>query len=373
MKHLKIKDIIVNTSPEKVPIGTIPYIEIGDIDIFNKTYQYKDKKSVSGAKYALKDSIIVSTVRPTRGAISIIKEEKIAVSNAFAIINVDKEQCNYKYLFYMINSNKFYEYLGSNSKGATYPTCSREDVYNYEIVLPSLEEQNKIVKIFENISNNTNIKKQQILSLEQLVKSQFIEMFGNGNKWNITTLESVSNKITDGEHGTVPRQSYGNLYLMARNITDDSKLDLDEVSFISDEVFNKLYSRCNPEEGDILLVCVGATIGKVALVPKMDRFSLARSVALIKTNNSLINNIYLLHLIKDDFVQSQIKMSIHGGAQSGLYTNMIKKIKISLPPIELQNKFAGIVKQIDKQKYEFEKQLEKLKELQESLMKEYFG
>ena len=56
-----------------------------------------------------------------------------------------------------------------------------------------------------------------------------------------------------------------------------------------------------------------------------------------------------------------------------LYLNDIKKILIAVPPIELQNQFAEIVKQIDKQKFEIQKNLEEMQKLQESLMNKYFG
>ena len=62
-----------------------------------------------------------------------------------------------------------------------------------------------------------------------------------------------------------------------------------------------------------------------------------------------------------------------GGNQPNLNLDMIKNFEIILPPIELQNNFAEIVEQIDKQKFEFEKSLKKLEELQASLMQEYFG
>ena len=176
-------------------------------------------------------------------------------------------------------------------------------------------------------------------------------MFEN-NEWNEVVLNDVSIKITDGEHGTVPRVEHGRLYLMARNITDTNKIDLTEVSYIPEESHKKIFSRCNPEKDDLLLVCVGATVGKVALVPDMDEFSMARSVALIKPNKQLINSLFLLSLMKSDYMQFQINNCTHVAAQAGLYTNMIKELKFKLPPIELQNKFADFVKQVDKQKFE---------------------
>lgn len=176
-------------------------------------------------------------------------------------------------------------------------------------------------------------------------------MFGNYFQDEyLTELKNVSNKITDGEHGTVPRVENGILYLMARNIDIDNSLSFKEVSYIDKSIHNKIYSRCNPEYDDLMIVCVGATIGKVALVPKMEPFSIARSIALIKYNREKINGKYILWLFNLDYMKSQMKNNSNESAQAGLYIGKIKELKIPLPPIELQNQFADFVKVIDKLK-----------------------
>ena len=174
-----IRNLLNDNLNEKVKIGTVPYIEIGDINIETKKYSLKDKGAVGGAKYAYKNNILVSTVRPTRGAITIVNENKIAVSSAFTILNVNEKICNYRFLFYYLNNENFFEYLGSNSKGATYPTCSKDDVLDYEIILPDIDTQNKIVSLFDNITKNIFLKNEQINLCNNLIKSQFVEMFGD--------------------------------------------------------------------------------------------------------------------------------------------------------------------------------------------------
>ncbi len=362
MKYLKIKDIIINNSFEKVPVGTSPYIEIGDIDIFSKKYQYKDKKSVSGAKYALKDSIIVSTVRPTRGAISIVNEDKIAVSNAFAIINVDKNQCNYKYIFYMINNQKFYDYLGSNSFGAAYPTCSKEDVYNYEIVLPSLDEQNKIVKIFDNIFDSISIKNQQILHFEQLVKSQFTEMFGN-NKCKKNMLKNIS-KFQQGTQVPVEEQK-------------EEKIDgynrflriIDYTQAPQKPRFVRTKGRLIDEKS-VVVVRYGATAG---FVGRGYSGILANNLFEIIPDEKVITKDYLYMALKYGSFEDEINKKSFGAAMPALSFEMVKDIMIETPSIELQNNFVYFFDQVNVQRLKFEKQLEKLKELRESFIKEYFG
>ena len=75
-----------NCKLQKADIGTVPYLEIGDIDIDTKCYTLKNKPSVAGANFVVKDDILISLVRPTRGAIVKIDDECISASNAFCVL-----------------------------------------------------------------------------------------------------------------------------------------------------------------------------------------------------------------------------------------------------------------------------------------------
>ena len=203
-------------------------------------------------------------------------------------------------------------------------------------------------------------------------------MFGdpvqNPMNWMTGYMKDITIKITDGEHGTVPRcEDEGFLYLMARNVTQQNSLDLSEISYIPEEYHKKIYKRCNPEKGDLILVCVGATVGKSCLIPEMKEFSMARSLALLKPDYTKINSDFLLYLVSSFYIQNQIQNCVHAAAQAGLYTNMINKLKVYIPPISLQNDFAAFVQQIDKSKFAVQKSLEKTEILYKSLMQTYFG
>ena len=71
--------------------------------------------------------------------------------------------------------------------------------------------------------------------------------------------------------------------------------DRTEVDYLSNEDHSRIFKRCNPKKGDLLLVCVGATIGRVCLMPDNEEYSLARSVALIKPKKTFLNSLFLLY------------------------------------------------------------------------------
>lgn len=178
----KIKDFLIEKNYEKAPKGTNPYIEIGDINLENNTYKIKEKASVSGAVYANKGDIIVSTVRPTRGAIAIIKEDKIAVSNAFAVLTFDEKKCSNEFIKYILLSKKFLKYLGKHSTGATYPTCSKEDIIDYEIELPELNVQLKFIDELNNLNKYIELKHNIMNDLDKLIKNKMELLLKKSNK-----------------------------------------------------------------------------------------------------------------------------------------------------------------------------------------------
>lgn len=227
-------------------------------------------------------------------------------------------------------------------KDSAYPSIGLPDIDNLEIPLPPLPTQKRIAEILD-AADALRRKDQELLKkCDELAQAIFIDMFGdpvkNEKGWDVKKLDDVCLKITDGEHGTVSRLANGKPYLMARNIRDGF-IDFTETDFISEADHNRIFKRCNPEKGDLLLVCVGATIGRVCLMNSNDEFSLARSVALIKPTKNLINSKFLFSIFKSDFIQLQIKAANNSSAQAGLYTGKIKDLNIFIPPIELQNEF----------------------------------
>lgn len=169
---IKIKEIVINKACKKAEVGLSPYIEIGDIDTFNKTIIFKDKESVKGSIIASQDSVLVSKVRPDRGAVHILKEDQI-VTNGFSILNVNTAKSSPSFLFYCIAWNKdFYYQMSRLSAGSTYPTVEDEDILGYSI--PYIDENiqkeyvekiDQIYIAFKNIESKINKTKKLLNTL----------------------------------------------------------------------------------------------------------------------------------------------------------------------------------------------------------------
>lgn len=379
-------DIVSGGTPSRSNVefwheGTIPWIKIGNIKekYVSEADEYITQAGLDGSSTKmLAKGTVLYTIFATLGEVGILGIDACTNQAIAGLTIKDTKKLNTDYLYYYLKSKK--SYVNNVGRGVAQNNINMSILKSFEVPLPKLSEQTEIVKIIDKVSKIIKERQQELQLLDTLIKARFVELFGDINTnihgWQMCRFEDITTKITDGEHGTVPRveKEEGYLYFMARNITKEGLIDLTETAYVPADVHQKIYKRCNPEVDDILLVCVGATIGKSTLVTEeLGEFSMARSVALLKPDRDVVNSIFLINLLKSDAIQNDISNCAHAAAQAGLYTNMIKSLDAFLPPIELQKQFADFVKQVDKSKFAVQKALDEAQLLFDSLMQKYFG
>ena len=155
--------------------------------------------------------------------------------------------------------------------------------------------------------------------------------------WEWCRLQDITSKITDGDHKTPPRLNAGKTLLSAKNVRD-GYVCFENTDFISQEDFDKSRERCLPEEGDLMIVSVGGTIGRSSLVSSNSDFALVRSVALIKPIG--FNSQYLKLTADSPLLQQSIHENKRGGAQPCLYLSEISKFCFPLPPLGEQQRIV---------------------------------
>lgn len=174
LEEILSKDCFIT---KKAKSGEIPYVEIGDINILSKDIILKDKPAVSGSKYAVFRDIIISKVRPTRGAIAMINLEKVAVSNAFTIIR-SNERFNQELLFALLAYNDhFLYYLGEKSTGSTYPTVSDSDILSYKIPIIDKRNQEKLLSILLSLQQYSYLCESNINAIKKIWKQIIDQIF----------------------------------------------------------------------------------------------------------------------------------------------------------------------------------------------------
>ena len=274
-----------------------------------------------------------------------------------------------EYLYFFLKSKT--DYLNSLGRGATFKEISKSIVESIEIPLPEVNQQKGIAEKFKKLEQLISLRKQQLTKLDELVKARFVEMFGDISNSRKVPMQDVCKIITDGTHQPPKFVLSGIPFLFVSNIVTN-EIHYDAEKFISEETYNELIKRTPIEVGDVLLSTVGS-YGHPAVVKENKPFCFQRHIAYLKPNNSVVNSEYLRCAILSTDLQRQIDESVKGIAQKTLNLSEIRKLRLPLPSLSLQNQFAAFVERVDQQKQTVQQSLEKLELMKKALMQEYFG
>ena len=353
--------------------GTIPWVKISDIKD-----KYLDATEERITKLGLENSsakifpagTILYTIFATLGEVCILNIEA-ATNQAISGIQLESEQVDKNYLYHYLSSLK--STVNNIGRGVAQNNINMTILRNFEIPLPPLDEQRRIAAVLDKVSDLIAKRRTQLDKLDELVKSRFIEMFGdtvlNPYDWNKDFLGTVCN-VRDGTHDSPQYYQIGYPLVTSKNVTA-GKIDLSNCSLISEADYNKINERSKVDKGDIIMPMIG-TVGKPVIVEIEPNFAI-KNVALIKFRQaSKVLNIYIRTLLQSDYFDDAVISKIRGGTQKFISLGDIRNLEVLVPPIELQNQFAAFVKQTDKSKLAIQKNLEKLEILRKSLMQKYF-
>jgi len=243
-----------------------------------------------------------------------------------------------------------------------------------KIPLPPLPVQKKIVAILDKADRTRRLHKEVEGHIDQFLKSVFIEMFGdpvtNPKGWEVKKLEDICDRITDGEHITPKRSDQGIFLLSARNIHNHN-IKLGDVDFIDENEYRRISRRIRPQKGDILVSCSG-TIGRVARVKDDVPFQMVRSVALLRPIIQKANPVYLEFGFDTNNIKGQIRRAVNQSSQANLFQGKIRKLKLPLPPLPLQQKFATIVENAEQLRQQHQQSSQETNDLFNALIQKAF-
>ena len=252
-----------------------------------------------------------------------------------------------KYLYFFLSSKR--DYLNSLGRGATFKEISKTIVENIEIPLPEMAEQKVISTRFENLMKLIQLRKTELEKLDQLVKSRFIELFGdpqtNPFKYKQAKLSDVATYYNGLTYKPENVAEIGTIVLRSSNI-QNSQLDFTDTVRVDCAVRERLMVQ----ENDILMCSRNGSaklVGKVALIKGVQEpMSFGAFMMIIRSRY----NSYLMTYFQLDAFRQQIKT----GATTTINQitgRMLDNVTIPLPPIALVEQFAAFVEQTDKSKY----------------------
>ncbi|HAT4363401.1 TPA: restriction endonuclease subunit S [Clostridium perfringens] len=350
----------------------IPIIRIGDIsgnkvNISSGTVFFEEYNEKLNKFIIEKGDILVALSGATTGKFGIYDEEIQALLNQRVAKISPKENINNKYLYYYMN--KLQNIIYNKALGCAQPNISPNEIGEIEIYVPSRLEQDKISDVLDIAKDLIDKRKKQIEELDLLVKSKFIEMFGdlkyNSKKWSILNFNDFAiidtNMTKDFEtYKEYPHIGIDSIEKNTGNILEYSLVkdcNLKSGKYIFDER-HIIYSKIRPN------------LNKVAL-PNFKGLCSADSYPIL-CNKGIIERSYLGYVLRSEFFLNYI-LNFSGRTNiPKVNKEQLKGFNMPVPPIELQNQFADFVKQVDKLKFEMEKSLKELEENFNSLMQKIF-
>ena len=314
---------------------------------------------------------LLMTIVGTIGRVAIVPEELkgICLQRSVAVIKPERKVVNNRYLMYQLQNMR--PFLEKEARGVAQKGIYLKQVSQLDIKLPELEHQVQIVKVLDKASKLIFLRRQQLAKMDELVKARFVEMFGDISNSRKVPMQDVCKIITDGTHQPPKFVLSGIPFLFVSNIVTN-EIHYDAEKFISEETYNELIKRTPIEVGDVLLSTVGS-YGHPAVVKENKPFCFQRHIAYLKPNNSVVNSEYLRCAILSTDLQRQIDESVKGIAQKTLNLSEIRKLRLPLPSLSLQNQFAAFVERVDQQKQTVQQSLDRLELMKKALMQEYFG
>ena len=346
------------------------YIEDADPEFYPENYSGLDK-------YMLKEGDLLISLTGNVGRVAILQKEMLpaALNQRVACLRIKNPKISKGYLFHFLNSDYFENKCIQASKGVAQKNVSTEWLKEYEIPLYSAKKQAEIENTLDKLNLVIKHRKEELSDLDELIKARFVEMFGDPadiSRKDKVELSEICEKITDGEHGSVARVPNGHPFLNAKQILKNGRIDWDTITYVGDEDHQRIYKRCNPVEGDILLTTTG-TIGNVAIMPKAEEVSMDRGITLIKIDRQKVTSEFVAELLKQPSIQTEMGVNVHASAIGHLFMNRVKKLPAILPSMESQAEFTAFVRQVDKSKSVVKKSLDETQLLFDSLMQKYFG
>lgn len=190
-------------------------------------------------------------------------------STGFCAVRANESLMDAALLYHLLASDQFLTQKDQNSSGATQKAITNAGLRKIVIQVPDLPEQRKLAANLDCIEQMMANRREQLVSFDQLVKSRFIELFGtvkdNPYHFPTATLKEVCHKITDGKHGGCEQETDSGYYYVGAREIYDGVIHYDTAPQITFADFAKDYRRCNIEQGDMVIVNTGATIGKSAI------------------------------------------------------------------------------------------------------------
>ena len=339
-------------------------------------------------KLICKNDFVINSRSDRRGSCG-ISEYEGSCSLINTVLMPQRHMCN-RYYGYVFKSDLFANEYYRWGHGIVDDLWSTKwlDMKNIYIPMPPLAEQehradyldSKCSKIDEIIAKQEQIieklKEYKLSIISETVtrgldkstklKDSKSSVLGKiAETWDSAQLKYLHAGLTDGTHGTYERLDSGRVLLSSKNVREESSEMGDNESYISEEDFKEITSCGFPRKDDVLLCCIGASIGRCVIYGWDHPEAFQRSVIMIRSGKRILPR-FLMYSMRSKTTLNQEQLLVNQSAQPGLYQGLVSRLYITVPPLKEQEK---IIRFLDNRTIEINNSIKTREEMILSLQK----
>jgi len=330
--------------------GSLPFYKVSDMDsLGNEQYMTKANNYVeyetardNGWGILPRGAVVFAKV----GAALLLNRRRILTIPSIVDNNmmaaVTSRTISTAWLYHWLRTIDFGELV---QVGAV-PSINQNLLGEVVVEVPPSEEQRRIAGILDTIDATIQATERVIAKLRHAETAVLVDTidFARAD----AQLGDVCSLLQDGTHLPPPRTSEGPLLLSVQNL-DDGQLQLSARDTHVSEAFWRSTRRALPiEPGDVCLAVVGATLGKLGVVPPdLPRFTVQRSLTVLRGDPMRMRNDYLLAVMRHGEFQRNLWQRANQTAQPGVYLGELRAVRVPAPSLSEQRRVAAILNTIN--------------------------
>ena len=277
-------------------------------------------------------------------------------SGDIIVIEAIPEKIHPELLPFIIQNDLLFDYAVGNSAGSLSPRVKWESLKDYEFELPDLDKQDDMVELLKAAHRTRKAYQNQIAATDELVKSQFIEMFGdpvdNTKALPVHQLSRHIRYLTSGSRGWAKYYTdSGEWFITIKNVKD-CMISVDDVQCVTPPPGAEA-DRTRLQEGD-LLISVTADLGRTGVVTKeiADHGAyINQHLVCIRLDTQVLDPLYVAYFMESEAGKKQFFAKNLSSVKAGLNFDSIRTLELIVPPLDKQKEFISFTKQSDKSKF----------------------
>ncbi len=386
MVRYKFDEIAINSTEKKKPVEEDKYTYLGLDHLDSGTLKVSrfgaDVAPIGEKLIMRKGDVLFGKRRAYQKKVAIAPFDGIFSAHGM-VLRPRTDVIKPKLFPFFVSSNHFLDEAIKISVGSLSPTINWRDLKDLEFNIPPIEKQDVLADQLWAMEETKEAYNQLLIATDALVKSQFIEMFGDEvteiNGWRTVPVSDIIYKPLSGEWGQEDVDGTGISVLRTTNFTDIGEISYEDV--VSRKIKDNKIEQKALRSGDILIEKSGGSdtkpVGRVVFYKgTVEQYLFNNFTALLRVNNpELIDGRYLFQFLYNSYCTGGTKL--YDNKTTGIHNlkllDYLSNTYIPLPPLALQKQFINFLESTDKSKFALLQNIEKLEQCRNALMQKSFG